>query len=290
MHFAQPDSGTNHGTSMSIQVGEILGYTNLDHIRLVWGDTDLAPSSPGWNSGLTTQLQGGALCNAADKMRKELLKRASAALKVDAAKLQIRDGVISSTDDPKKKITFAELVEGQQRQPSSMIGRCLPSRGDRQGDEPRHRSCFAEVEVDTWTGDWRYVRAAYCTRCRTCHESAAGERRHARVADAEHCDDDRRHSVGPGISGHACTTAWATCPTGCPRSWSRRTRPTYSSTAWSRAGSSARRASRRRAIGAPPGALANAIYNACGVRIREHPITKDTIMAGLKAKGREVIA
>jgi len=28
------------------------------------------------------------------------------------------------------------------------------------------------------------------------------------------------------------------------------------------------------AIGAVPGALANAIYNACGVRIREHPITR----------------
>ena len=38
-------------------------------------------------------------------------------------------------------------------------------------------------------------------------------------------------------------------------------------------------------IGAVPGALGNAIYNACGVRIREHPITRDKIMAGLKAKG-----
>ena len=37
------------------------------------------------------------------------------------------------------------------------------------------------------------------------------------------------------------------------------------------------------AIGAPPGALANAIYNACGVRIRKHPITREKIMAGLKA-------
>ena len=32
-----------------------------------------------------------------------------------------------------------------------------------------------------------------------------------------------------------------------------------------------------------PGAIANAIYNACGVRIREHPITREKIMAGLKA-------
>ncbi len=34
-------------------------------------------------------------------------------------------------------------------------------------------------------------------------------------------------------------------------------------------------------IGAVPGALANAIYNACGVRIREHPITREKTMAGL---------
>ena len=36
-------------------------------------------------------------------------------------------------------------------------------------------------------------------------------------------------------------------------------------------------------IGAVPGAIANAIYNACGVRIREHPITREKIMAGLKS-------
>ena len=35
-------------------------------------------------------------------------------------------------------------------------------------------------------------------------------------------------------------------------------------------------------IGSVPGAIANAIYHACGVRIREHPITREKIMAGLK--------
>ena len=40
-------------------------------------------------------------------------------------------------------------------------------------------------------------------------------------------------------------------------------------------------------IGAVPGALVNAIYNACGVRIREHPITREKIMAGLKAQRRQ---
>jgi CO/xanthine dehydrogenase Mo-binding subunit len=37
-------------------------------------------------------------------------------------------------------------------------------------------------------------------------------------------------------------------------------------------------------IGSVPGAIANAIYNACGVRIREHPLTREKIMAGLVAQ------
>ena len=38
------------------------------------------------------------------------------------------------------------------------------------------------------------------------------------------------------------------------------------------------------AIGSVPGALANAIYNACGVRIREHPITREKIMGRTEGK------
>ena len=74
---------------MSIQVGEILGFTTLDRIRLVWDDLDLHSQPPGWHSGMVTQLQGGALCNAADKMRKDLLNRAANLLKENTAKLQI---------------------------------------------------------------------------------------------------------------------------------------------------------------------------------------------------------
>jgi CO/xanthine dehydrogenase Mo-binding subunit len=40
-------------------------------------------------------------------------------------------------------------------------------------------------------------------------------------------------------------------------------------------------------IGCVPGAISNAIYNACGVRIREHPITREKIMAGLAAQRRK---
>jgi CO/xanthine dehydrogenase Mo-binding subunit len=111
LRSAMPDSGTHHDTGMATRVAEILGYTTLNHFRVLWGDSDEAPPSVKWNSGLTTQLQGGAHCSsAADKMRQQLLQRASGALEVDAADLQIRDGVISSKTDPRRRTTCAAIA------------------------------------------------------------------------------------------------------------------------------------------------------------------------------------
>jgi len=118
------------------------------------------PQAPGWSSGKVTQLQGGALCNAADKLRKDLLKRASDVLKVDAAKLQIRDAVISPPDDPKKKVTFMDLVKANKGN-IKMHGRACHPGGIGRAMNRGVGACFAEVEVDTLTGDWRYVRCVY---------------------------------------------------------------------------------------------------------------------------------
>ena len=289
LHWGHPDSGTNHGTSMSMQVAEILGYTNLNAIRVIWGDTDTSLESPGWHSGLTTQLQGGALNNAADKMRKELLKRASETLKLDVAKLQVRDGVISATDDSRKRITFAELAKAN-KGTISMQGRCVHPNAIGRSMNRGIGACFAEVEVDTWTGDYRYVRAAYCHDAGHLNNPLlASADMHGSLVQSTQMGTDaipwdrefpgtRHYAVGylsyrlPTIMEPPDTTnvfinSWE------PR-WF------FGSKGFAET-----------AIGAPPGALANAIYNACGVRIREHPITKEGIMAGLKANGKgQVIA
>jgi CO/xanthine dehydrogenase Mo-binding subunit len=281
LHFAQPDSGTNHATSMSAEVAEILGFTSYAHIRVIWGDSDLTPPAPGWNSGLTTQLQGGALCRAADKLRKDLLERAAKTLKRDIAKLQIRDGVISSTDNPAIKTTFATRARasgGVIRQE----GRCVHPGSIGRSMNRGVGACFAEVEVDTYTGDWRFVRAAYC------HDS--GNVINPLLAESD-MDGSLTQSMGvtleaipwdrefPGTSHYSVGYLSYRLPTimDVPEQTnvfinSLEPRWFFGTKGFAET-----------AIGAPPGALANAIYNACGVRIREHPITKDKILAGLKA-------
>jgi CO/xanthine dehydrogenase Mo-binding subunit len=285
LYYAQPDSGTNHGTAMAMQVAEILGFTTRDHMRLVWGDSSLTPPAPGWNSGLTTQLQGGALCNAADKLRKDLLGRAATALKVDAAKLQIREGVISSTEDAKKRVTFAELAKANKGGVITHTGRNIHPGSIGRAMNRGIGACFLEVEVDTWTGDWKFIKAVYAHDAGKIVNPMVGEgdmngslvQSLQMATDAIPVDREfpgtRHYSVGflswrlPTIMDDPDATQifinsleprWFF---GCKG---------FAETA----------------IGAPPGALSNAIYNACGVRIREHPITKDKIMEGLRAKAR----
>jgi xanthine dehydrogenase YagR molybdenum-binding subunit len=283
MKIALPDSGSNAATALAHLVAEMLGFTTRDRIRLIWGDTDLAPSSDEWFGGRTITLQGAAICSAADKLRKELLRRAASLLKVDAGKLQIRDGAISSTEDPKRSTTLAALAKadgGVIRQ----TGRGVAG-GERGGSNKGVGACFVEVEVDTWTGDWRFIRAVYphdtglVINPLVAEADMVGSLVESTQIATDPIPWDREF---PGTRHYSVGYLSYRLPTimDVPKQTqlyidSLEPRWFYGVKSFSET-----------SIGAVPGALANAIYNACGVRIREHPITREKIMAGLKAPGR----
>ena len=72
---------------------------------------------------------------------------------MDVAKLVIKDGAISSTEDPKKKTTFAALAKANGGAIRA-TGRGVPQSQGRAMTKGV-AACFVEVEVDTWTADWR---------------------------------------------------------------------------------------------------------------------------------------
>ena len=283
MKIALPDSGSNAATAHAHLVAEILGFTSRERIRLIWGDTNLAPSSGEWSAGHTITLQGAATCRAADQLRKDLLQRAADHLKVDVNLLQIHDGIISSTADPRKRTTFRALAKangGAIRQ----TGRGV-SGGERTASNKGVGTCFVEVEVDTWTGSWRFVRALYA------HDTglvvnpllAEADMVGALVESTQVATDsipwDREF---PGTRHYSVGYLSYRLPTimDVPKVTqlfidSLEPRWFYGIKGFSET-----------SIGSVPGAIANAIYNACGVRIREHPITREKIMAGLKVQGR----
>jgi CO/xanthine dehydrogenase Mo-binding subunit/aerobic-type carbon monoxide dehydrogenase small subunit (CoxS/CutS family) len=283
MKVALPDSGSNAATALAHLVAEMMGFTTRDHVHLIWGDTDLAPSSDEWFGGRTITLQGAAICSAADKLRKDVLQRAAKALNADPATLQIRDGVIWSKEDSRKRTTFAVLVK-ENHGPIRQTGRGVAG-GERGGSNKGVGGCFAEVEVDTWTGDWRFVRAVYPhdTGLVISPVVAEADMFGSLVESTQVATDpipwDREF---PGTRHYSVGYLSYRLPTimDVPKQTqlfidSLEPRWFYGVKSFSET-----------SIGSVPGAIANAIYNACGVRIREHPITREKIMAGLKAKGR----
>ncbi len=281
MKIALPDSGSNAATALAHLVAEMLGFTSRDRIRVKWGDTDIAPSSDEWFGGRTITLQGAATCSAADKLRKDLFERASRLLKVDVAQLRMEDGRIYSAANVQQRTTFAALARANGGS-IRMVGRGVAG-GERGGSNKGVGACFVEVEVDTWTGDWHSLRATYV------HDTglvvnplvAEADMVGSLVESTQIATDpipwDREF---PGTRHYSVGYLSYRLPTimDIPKQTqvyidSLEPRWFYGIKSFSET-----------SIGAVPGALANAIYNACGVRIREHPITRDKIMAGLKLK------
>jgi xanthine dehydrogenase YagR molybdenum-binding subunit len=281
MKIALPDSGSNAGTALAHLVAEMLGFTSRDRIRVKWGDTAIAPSSDEWFGGRTITLQGAATCSAADKLRKELLERASRLLKVDVTQLRMQDGRIFSAANAQQATTFAALARANGG-PIRMVGRGVAG-GERTGSNKGVGACFVEVEVDTWTGDWRSLRATYVHDCGLVINPLVAEADMvgSLVESTQIATDpipwDREF---PGTRHYSVGYLSYRLPTimDIPKQTqvyidSLEPRWFYGIKSFSET-----------SIGAVPGALANAIYNACGVRIREHPITREKIMAGLKAQ------
>jgi CO/xanthine dehydrogenase Mo-binding subunit/aerobic-type carbon monoxide dehydrogenase small subunit (CoxS/CutS family) len=282
--MALPDSGSNHSTALAHLVAEMLGYTNRDHIRVVWGDSDIAPVSDEWFGGRTITLQGAAICSATDKLRKDLLARAAKALGTDASQLQMRDGVISATADPKKNITFVALAKANNGL-ISQTGRGTTN-GERTALNKGVGACFAEVEVDTWTGNWRFIRAIYTHDTGLVINPVVSESDMvgSLVESTQVATDpipwDREF---PGTRHYAVGYLSYKIPTimDIPKTTqvyidSLEPRWFYGVKSFSET-----------SIGCVPGSISNAIYNACGVRIREHPVTREKIMAGLAAQRRK---
>lgn len=281
---ALPDSGTNHGTGIVMLVAEMLGFTSLDKLRYVWGDTDTAPRSDSWRAGCANSCAGGAALVAAEKLKKDLLERASRSLGVDQSRLETRNGVIWSKEDPKKSVTFGELARAAGR-PLRMEGAVDQLGGDARGISKGVGACFVEVEVDTWTGIFRVLRVVYS------HDT--GKTINPLVAEA-----DMEGSFMQSYSLASWGIPWDKEFAGQRHynmgflSYGIQTIKEYPEDITNIFVESLEprwfygyKGFTETAIGCVPGAISNAIYNATGVRIRNHPISAEKIVTGLRTMG-----
>ena len=149
------DIGTGTYTFMAQIVAEVLEIP-MDDIEVILGDTGVAPYCGGSGGSTTAASVSPAVRDAAEQMMQKLASGAGAALNIPEDQLQYADGVFTDRNDDTRTRTVSDIV-------GEMHEQVLTTTGAR-GENPDKYAInsfgaqFAEVEVDTLTGRIRVVK------------------------------------------------------------------------------------------------------------------------------------
>ncbi len=101
-------TGTN--TSFALIAAEALGVP-VEKVRVVNGDTSTAPFGPVSGGSLTTYMVGPAVQNAAQQAREQVLRIAAEELEVAMEDLEIVDGAVRVKGVPDRSITLEKIAD-----------------------------------------------------------------------------------------------------------------------------------------------------------------------------------
>ena len=151
----ETDIGQGSDTVLAQFVAEVLGIDPLD-IRLCVSDTDLTPVDLGSYSSRVTLMMGHAAIQAAERARELLAKAAAAKLEVPADQVGFAAGRVFDVADPGRDMSFADAVVLAEARFGTIgtVGSYTPPpsagryRGAGVGPSPAYSYSAAVVEVD----------------------------------------------------------------------------------------------------------------------------------------------
>jgi isoquinoline 1-oxidoreductase len=85
----------------------------MEKVKMVMGDTDLCPWDAGTWGSMTTRGFGPNMRAAAAEARGVLLDLASAQLGVPVSQLEVKDGIITDTQNAKNSVSYSQLTKGK---------------------------------------------------------------------------------------------------------------------------------------------------------------------------------
>ncbi len=169
------DIGNGSKTIQSQIVADTLGVP-YDWVTYDNSNTDSSPVCTGTFASRATFVAGMAVKKAAENAKAKLLEIAGKELEIDAADLEVEDGVVTAKGAPQKSISVAdvavaatwthgELITGTGAHLNPYAAIVDPETG--KVDLPPHAAisyaaCAAEVEVDDETGHVKVTRLVQC--------------------------------------------------------------------------------------------------------------------------------
>ena len=281
--------GQGSKTILSQMVAEELRVP-MDHITFTTGDTDITPFDASTSSSRSTFHMGNAIREAAKDIREQVLRIASKMLTVEMEDLQIEDCKIYSKKNPDQKFTYSEVIRHEYGAGSDIIGRgtYYPAIEDKTGGIFSAPSIFwmygahgAEVEVDVGTGQVKVLKivgahdVGKAINPVTCQGQIEGGIVHGigTTLLEEMLIGDRGNVLNASFLDYIMPTALDFTEI----------TPLIIETAHGEGPWGAKGIGEIATVPVAP-AIANAIYDAIGIRIKDLPITPEKILRILKQK------
>jgi len=269
------DLGTGSDTILAQIAAETLGVST-DRIVVYASDTDRTPFDTGAYASSTTYVSGHAVRIAAQKMRDEILRAGAGLLGIEpdavvydggAVRARAGDAAIS-LEDLSTRLTYSERQEQL----------CTTGSYTCELSPPPYMAGFVEVEVDTGTGRVRLLDSVAVVDCgATINPNLARVQVEGGLVQGIGMALTEQVVYGP--QGHLRTNSLLTY-----RMPGREDVPQIRVelvASHEPTGPYGAKSVGEIGIDTPPAALANAVFNAVGVRIRDLPITPEKVLRGL---------
>ncbi len=144
-YFGKTDSAQGTDVGIAQIVADELDLP-CGRVAVVMGDTARTVNQGGASGSTGLELGGATMRLVAAEARRVLVEMAAKKLGVAPDKLTVSDGVVSSVDDPKKRVTYAQLIGGRyfhaQLDWNGKLGNPLVSKGKGQ---PKQASDYKVV-------------------------------------------------------------------------------------------------------------------------------------------------
>jgi xanthine dehydrogenase YagR molybdenum-binding subunit len=274
------DIGTGVKTAITQIAAEVLGV-DIGQVQVTLGDTRMCPYSIFSGGSLTTCSVGPAVKMAAEQVKEQILEIASGSLDTDAHKLDLKGGEIVDKGSSKARMPLKELA--------SKIGNYMIVGKGARGPNPDSHNVntfgvhFVEVEVDTATGQISILQdVAVHEFGRVINPLLVSNQMEGGVIQAigygvyeqRVIDRSTGKVVNPDLLDYKVPTALDV--------------PDIETLVVDQVDSIANSIGSK-GVGEPPiipqaAALANAVFDAIGVRIRQLPIIPEVILKALMEK------
>jgi putative selenate reductase molybdopterin-binding subunit len=272
------DLGTGSDTVLAQIAAEALGC-ELEKIIVYSSDTDMTPFDVGAYASSTTYLSGAAVRNVAEKVVKQILEVAGQMLSKKPAELEIGCSVVKARDGS-GQVTFSEvalhsLYAAEQHQIGALSSHITHK------SPPPFSAHFAEVEVDTETGQVTVVKYVAAVDCGTAINPKLAEGQTeggvmngiCYALTEEYLFNERGRMTNASFHDY--------------KIFSMRDKPelkTILVPSYEKTGPYGAKSVSEICINGPLPAISNAIYNAVGVRLREGPFTAEKVWRALQAR------